>query len=61
MKLTHVKEHVSGDCEYTEVACVYESLGVGVKILRKDKENHEKRYRENHLDLSMITVRVLSE
>ena len=54
-------EHVSSDCVYAEVACVYESLGCGVRMLRKDREKHEKEDREKHLDLSLSTVRFLSQ
>ena len=45
-----IKEHVNSNCEYTEVACVYESLGCGVKMLRKDKATHENEVREKHMD-----------
>ena len=61
MERGKIKEHVSSDCEYTEVACVYESLGCGVRMLRKDREKHAKQDREKHLDLSLATVRSLSE
>ena len=54
------KEHVSSDCEYTEVACVYESLGCGVTMLRKDKATHEIEAREKHMDLSLVNVKLLS-
>ena len=40
------QDHVNSDCEYTEVACVYESLGCGVRMLRKDKGAHENESRE---------------
>ena len=53
-----VKEHVRVDCEYTEVACVYESLGCGVKMLRKDREAHENEARGKHLDLSLSAVKL---
>ena len=33
-------------CEYTEVACVYERLGCGVRMLRKDRGAHENEARE---------------
>ena len=61
MERGKTKEHVSSDCEYTEVACVYESLGCGVRMLRKDREKHEKENREKHVDLSLATVKSLSE
>ena len=61
MERGKVKEHVSGDCEYTEIACAYESLGCGKRMLRKDSEKHEKEDREKHLDLSLATVRSLSQ
>ena len=61
MERGKTKEHVSSDCECTELACVYESLGCGVRMLRKDREKHEKENREKHVDLSLATVRSLSE
>ena len=61
MERGKTKEHVSSDCEYTEVACVYESMGCGVRMLRKDREKHEKEDREKHMDLSLATVKSLSE
>ena len=61
MERGKTKEHVSSDCEYAEVACVYESLGCGVRMLRKDREKHEKECREKHVDLSLVTVKSLSE
>ena len=39
------KEHVSSDCEYTEVACVYESLVCEVRRLREDRTTHENEDR----------------
>ena len=47
------KYHVFGDCDFTEVACVYESLGCGVKMLRKDLEKHKRKARERHLDMAL--------
>ena len=61
MERGKTQEHLSSDCEYTEVACVYESLGCGVRMLRKEREKHEKEDREKHVDLSLATVRTLSE
>ena len=61
MERGKAQEHVSSDCEYTEVACVYESLGCGVRMLRRDREKHEKKNREKHVDFSLDTVRSLSE
>ena len=56
-----VEEHVSKDCGYTEVACVYEILGCGVKMLRKDREIHENKDRGKHFDLSMVILKMFSE
>ena len=56
-----VGEHVSIDCGYTEVSCAYESLGCGVKMLRKERATHEKEDKGKHLDLCLATVRLLSE
>ena len=54
------KEHVVSDCEYTKVACIYKSLGCGVRMLRKDKVTHESKAREEHMDLSLANVKLLS-
>ena len=54
------KEHASSDCECTEVACVYESLGCEVRMLRKDKASHENEAREKHIDLSLVNVKLMS-
>ena len=56
-----LEQHVRRACGYTEVACAYESLGCGVRILRKDSERHEKEAREKHVDLSMASVRSVME
>ena len=61
MEQGKAKEHVSGDCEFTEVACVYEILGCGVRMLRKDREEHKKEDREKHLDLSLETAKLFSQ
>jgi len=55
------KEHVYGDCEYTEVPCVYEGLGCGVRMLRKDQEAHEKEANREHFCLSLNCIGSLSE
>ncbi len=54
------KQHVSV-CEFTEVACAYESLGCGVRMMRNDVEKHKREAREKHLDLSLDTVSSLKE
>ena len=61
MEKMKMEEHVISDCGYTEIACVYESLGCGVRMLRKDKTAHEKEDREKHMKLSLATVTSLSE
>ena len=60
MERGKTKEHVSSDCEYTEVACVYEGLGCGARMLRKDRAAHENEAREKHFDLCMATVTKIS-
>ena len=55
------KDHMNSDCVYTEVACIYGSLGCGVRMLRKDREKREKEDREKHMDKSLATVKLLSE
>ena len=60
MERGKAEEHVSKDCGYTEVACVYESLGCGVKKLTKDRAIHETENKEWHLYLSLATIRFLS-
>ncbi len=49
------EQHMSV-CEFTEVACAYESLGYGVRRMRKDVEKHKREAREKHLDLALDTV-----
>ena len=51
---------MSRSCEYTEVACVYESLGCGVRIEGKYKVSHESEAREEHMDLSLVNFKLLS-
>ena len=51
---------MNSDCEYTEVACIYESLGCGLRMQRKDREKHEKEDREKHMNMSLETVKFLS-
>ena len=48
-------------CDYTEVACAYESLGCAVKMLRKDIKKHQENDDEVHLHLSLQTVCALKE
>ena len=50
------KEYVSNDCEYTEIACIYESLGCGVRMLRKDINDHQENEDKVHLHLVLKTV-----
>ena len=47
MELRKTKQHLSCDCEYTEVARVYESLGCGVKMLQKIERNISRRTKRN--------------
>ena len=47
---------MSNVCDYTEVACAYESLGCAVRILRKDAEKQKREAREKHMDLALDTV-----
>ena len=58
MERGKTKEHLSCDCKYAEVTSVYESLGCGVKMLRKDREKHEKKDQEKHVDLSLVNVKL---
>ena len=56
MEQGKTKEHVSSDCEYNKVACVYESLGCGVGLLRKDRATRENIGREKYLEMSLYCV-----
>ena len=61
MEQGKAEEHMNNDCEYTEIACAYKSLGCKVNMLRKDRVTHEKEDKEKHLYLSLTTIRLLSE
>ena len=61
MERGKTKQHVRSVCGYTQVACAYESLGCAVRMLRKDVEKHEKDSREQHVDLSLVSVRSVLE
>ena len=61
MEQGKTKQHVRSVCDYTEVACAYESLGCGVRMPRKDIENHQENDDKVHLHLSLQTVCVLKE
>ena len=56
MERGKTKQHVRNVCNYTEVACAYESLGCAVRMLRKDEEKHKREAREKHMDLALDTV-----
>ena len=60
MERGKTQEHVSSDCEYIEVACVYESLGCGVRMLRKDIIEHQENEDKDHLHL-MLKINVARE
>jgi len=48
MEQRKTEEHDRSDCEYTEVPCIYESLGWGVRMLRKDTEEHQENEDKVH-------------
>ena len=50
------EQHVRSFCDYTEVACAYESLGCGVRMLRKDITKHQENDDKVHLHLSLRTL-----
>ncbi len=54
------KQHISV-CEFTEVACAYESLGCGVRMMRKDIEKHEANVRIAHFPMMDKIVKLQSE
>ncbi len=54
------KQHMSV-CEFTEVACAYESLGCGVKMMRKDIEKHEANVSVAHFQMMDKIVKLQSE
>ena len=47
------EQHVRSVCDYTEVACAYESLGCGVRMPRKVIKNHQENDDKVHLHLSL--------
>ena len=61
MEQGKTKLHVRSVCNYTEVACAYESLGCAVRMLRKDIKKHQENDDKVHLHLSLQTVCVLKE
>ena len=61
MERGKTKLHVRSVCDYTEVACAYESLGCGVRMLREDAEKHKREARERHMDLALDTVSLREE
>ena len=56
MEQGNTKQHVRSVCDYTEVACAYESLGCGVRMLMKDAAKHKRDAQEKHMDLALDTV-----
>ena len=56
-----IKEHVSSDCKFAEVACVYESLGCGLRMLRKDIVEHQENEDKAHLHLMFKSFSLLKE
>ena len=61
MERGKTKQHVRSVCDYTEVACAYENLGCGVRMLRKDIKKHQENDNNMHLHLSLQTVCVLKD
>ena len=61
MEQGKTKQHVRSFCDYTEVACAYESLGCAVRMLRKDIKKHQMNDNNMHLHLSLQTVCELKE
>ena len=51
MELGKIKQHVRSVCDYTEVACAYESLGCAVRMLRKDIRKHQENDDKVHVHL----------
>ena len=51
MERGKTKQHVMSICDNTEVACAYESLGCGVRMLRKDIKNHQENDDKVHVHL----------
>ena len=56
-----VKEHVSSDCKFAEVACVYESLGCRVRMPRKDIVEHQEKEDKVHIHLMLKNFSLLKE
>ena len=61
MEQGKIKEHVSSDCMFTEVACVYESLGCGARMLKKDIVKHQENEDKVHLHLMLKSFSLLKE
>ncbi len=54
------KQYVSVS-EFTEVACAYESLGCGVRMMRKEIEKHEPNVSVAHFQMVDKIVKLQSE
>ena len=61
MEQGKIKEHVSSNCMFAEVACVYESLGCGVRMLRKDIIEHQEKKDRVHIRLMLKSFSLLKE
>ena len=61
MEQGKIIEHVSSDCMFSEVACVYESLGCGVRMLRKDIVEHQENEDKVHIHLMLKSFSLLKE
>ena len=56
-----IEEHVCSDCMFAEVACVYKSLGCGVRMLRKDIIEHQEKEDKVHIRLMLMSFSLLKE
>ena len=48
--------HLSQECPLQETECPYSQYGCGVKVLRRDLDQHEKEYIHKHMKLTITNM-----
>ena len=56
MERGEMKEHIQTVCEFTEVNCIYNSIGCTVRTRRMSMRKHEKKADKAHLHISLEMI-----